>query len=83
MGKKSRKKREQQGAESSHLPNGVSRCSKCGRPWLTEQMTPHKGDVLCFPCEEEFRMATFRAMDEVAEAERLIQMERAKHAKLN
>ena len=46
-------------------------------------MTAHKGDVLCWPCEESFRLATFRAMEEVAEAERLIQMERAKFAKMN
>lgn len=84
MGKASSdKKRRREEDPADRLPNGVSRCSRCGRPWLTERMTPHRNDVLCQVCEEAFQMAVMQANYEVAEAERLIQVERAKHAKMN
>jgi len=82
MGKKSRKKRENTDGSSS-LPPMCSRCSKCGRPWLTAQMTPRKGDVLCWPCEEQFQMALEQAAYEVAEAEYLMRTEAQKHARKN
>lgn len=81
MSKKKRRKNNE--PENDHLPPGCSRCSKCGRAWLSSQMTPHKGDVLCAVCEEEFRMAVAQAAYEVAEAERMIQVERQKHYKMN
>ncbi len=83
MGKASSRKKRQHEPDPGHLPTGVSRCSRCGRPWITEQMRPIKNDVLCFPCSEEFDMAKAQALHEAAEAERLIQVERQKHARLN
>jgi hypothetical protein len=46
-------------------------------------MTPHKGDVLCFPCEEAWRLARAQAAYAMAEAERLLQLERQKKAHMN
>jgi hypothetical protein len=84
MGKASnvkRKRREDDPAD--HIPDTCFRCSRCGRPWIKAQARWIKGDTLCFPCAEEFDMAVAKALYEAQEAEWLMQMERAKHARLN
>ena len=46
-------------------------------------MTPHKGDVLCQLCEEEWQMDFLTAQYKAAEALHLMQLEEEKFSKMN
>jgi len=81
-----KKKRHTPQPDPDHLPPGCSRCAKCGRPWLTEQMTPHRGGAICFPCEEAFQMFKANLEHEAARQAYWVAQEKAgldKLVKLN